>query len=98
MSRSFIMAAVVGLGLSVVPTLRAQSSNGGLPPVQAAVQSDDSLFYAATPKRMATVVITAEADPTAERYDGIRGRVRARNDIRDLTRENHSLEIQLARY
>lgn len=102
MSRSLLVAAFAGLvisALGVAPaTLRAQSADPAktLPPVQAAVLSDDSLYYAAGPTRLATVMIMAEAEHG--RYDGIRGRIRAREDIRSLTRENRSLSIQLARY
>ncbi|HKG93784.1 MAG TPA: hypothetical protein VKA84_17885 [Gemmatimonadaceae bacterium] len=97
MSRRVFVAALAGLAISTAPALRAQSSSATLPPVQAAVQSDDSLYYAAPVNQLAMVVITAEADSVG-RYDGIRGRFRARNDIRALSRENRSLEIKLARY
>jgi predicted RNase H-like nuclease (RuvC/YqgF family) len=96
MSRSIFTAAVVaGLAFSVAPTLRAQSSHDGLPPIQAAVQAAvDSV----RPHQLATVVVMAEADPADERYRGIRGRIRAREDIRAMERQNRSLAIQVKRY
>ena len=48
--------------------------------------------------QLATVVIVAEADPADERYRGIRGGIRARNDIRAMERQNRALARQVARY
>ena len=94
MSRHALFAAVVGLGLVTAPALRAQSSSP-LPPVQAAVQATDSVAHA---HQLAAVVIVAEADPADSRYRGIRGGIRARNDIRAMERQNRALARQVARY